>query len=106
MSEEELKVIKEQREKANEIITLVKEDLYSAIENIEKDNYDKAIKDINQGLSRTDCPVCHRELGILVADIEHNKAICHLGSEFCEDEKNVIIEHAKKVAEEFTPLDD
>jgi len=98
--------IKREMDKANKIISAVKEDIQSAIESMKNDDYGKAIRNIERGLSRTDCPVCHLELGVLKADIVHNEAICHLGSELCEDEKSVIIERAKLVAKEFTPLKD
>ncbi len=104
MDIDELGLTDKELEKANGIISGIQEDLNKAIEELTKGDYDKALSYINSGISKSNCPICKKELGILIADISHTKAICILGADSCEAEKNELVDIAKELKDEFVPL--
>ncbi len=97
LSEEEL-------ERVNKIIVGIQADLNHAIEKLRANDFEGALKSVNEGITKSNCPLCKRELGILIADIVHNKEICILKSDTCEDEQKVVIDKAIELKDDFVPV--
>lgn len=97
LSEEEL-------ERVNKIIVGIQEDLNHAIEKLRANDFEGALKSVNEGITKSNCPLCKRELGILIADIVHNKEICILKSDTCKDEQKVVIDKAIELKDDFVPV--
>ncbi len=101
---EDLNLTDEELNKVNTIIVGIQNDLDIAISYLKNNEYDKAIAAINSGISKSNCPMCKRELGTLKADIVHNKEICILKSDTCTDEHTVIINKAYELKDDFVPI--
>ena len=97
LSEEEL-------ERVNKIIVGIQADLNQAIQKLRTGDFEGALKSVNEGITKSNCPLCKRELGILIADIVHNKEICILKSDTCKDEQKVVIDKAIELKEDFVPV--
>lgn len=104
MDLDELGLTDEELEKVNSIINGISSDLEKVIESLEKGDFDTALSYVSSGKSKSNCPVCQKELSILEADITHNKTICLLKSEECKEEKESLIEKTISVKEDFVPL--
>lgn len=94
----------EELKKVNKIIVGIQEDLNHAIEKLKANDFEGALKSINEGITKSNCPMCKRELSILIADIIHNKEICILKSDTCKDEQKVVIDKAIELKEDFIPV--
>lgn len=94
----------EETERVNAIITGIQSDLNSAIEYLNKGDFQGALSFVKSGITKSNCPLCKRELGILIADITHNKEVCILESDMCEDERQVLINKAKELRDDFVPI--
>lgn len=101
---DDIELTPEEIEKVNTIILGIQSELNRAIEEIEKNNYDSALEYIKNGISKSNCPVCKRELGILIADIVHAKTICPLNPDLCIAEKEAVIDNATELKNDFVPL--
>lgn len=99
-----IELTEEELDRVNKIIIGIQTDLNSAIENLKAGDFELALKYVNSGISKSNCPLCKRELGILIADIVHNKQICLLNSDSCEEEQKVVIDKAKELKEDFVPV--
>ena len=95
---------KEELERVNKIIVGIQDDLNHAIEKLKTGDFEGALKAINEGITKSNCPLCKRELGILIADIVHNKEICILKSDTCKDEQKVVIDKAIELKDDFVPV--
>lgn len=104
MDLEELGLTDKELEKVNSIIEGIKSDLEKAIEYLEKDDFETALSYVKSGKTKSNCPVCKKELSILEADITHNNAICMLNSEDCDEEKESLIEKTISVRDDFVPI--
>lgn len=100
----DVELTSEEIAKVNLVITGIQDDLNKVIASINKGNLDEAISYLNSGITRSNCPLCKRELGILKADITHNKEICILKSDTCEIEKKAIVEKTETLKEDFIPI--
>lgn len=100
----DLELTEDEIEIVNKIIEGIQKDLNFAIEELKSGNWDKALKSIQDSITKSNCPVCKRELGILNADVVHNKQICLLKSDECENEKEVVISKAIELKEDFVPV--
>lgn len=100
----EVELTTEEISKVNLIITGIQDNLNKVIASINRGNLDEAISYLNTGISISNCPLCKRELGILKADITHNKEICLLKSDTCDIEKQAIIEKTETLKEDFIPI--
>ncbi len=90
--------------KVNTIIEEIQSDLDKAIKLLRSNDFEGAIKAIESGISKSNCPLCKRELGTLKADIVHNKEICILKSDTCEEEHEIIINKAHELKDDFVPI--
>lgn len=75
--------------------------LDKTIEYVNNSQYDEAITELKEGIEKSDCSVCQMELGLLAADIQHEKEVCILGSDTCEEEKQVVVEKIVQLKEDF-----
>ncbi len=75
--------------------------LDKTIEYVNNSQYDEAITELKEGIEKSDCSVCQIELGLLVADINHNRDICILESDTCKEEKEVVVEKIVQLKEDF-----
>lgn len=98
------KLSEEELEKVNKIIAGIQSDLNYAIEKLKVGDFEGALKSINEGVTKSNCPLCKRELGILIADIVHNKEICILKSDTCKDEQELVIDKAIELKDDFIPV--
>ncbi len=101
---DEVELTSEEIDKVNLIITGIQSDLNKVIASINEGNFDEAIKHINAGITRSNCPMCKRELGILNADVIHNREVCLLKSDTCELEKKTIVEKTEELKNDFIPI--
>lgn len=101
---EDIDLTEDELNKVNTIIAGIQNDLDSAINHLKNNDYDKAIAAINSGISKSNCPMCKRELGTLKADIVHNKEICILKADACSDEHTIIINKAYELKDDFVPI--
>ena len=104
MSKDDVQLTKEELEKVNKIIAGIQTDLEQAIKKLKTGDFEGALRSINEGITKSNCPLCKRELGILIADIVHNKEICILKSNTCKDEQKVVINKAIELKEDFVPV--
>ena len=95
---------KEELERVNKIIAGIQTDLNHAIEKLKIGDFEGALKSVNEGITKSNCPLCKRELGILIADIIHNKEICILKSDTCKDEQKVVINKTIELKEDFVSV--
>lgn len=95
---------KEELEKVNKIIAGIQTDLNHAIEKLRTNDFEGALESINKGITKSNCPLCKRELSILIADIIHNKQICILKADTCKDEQKLVINKAIELKEDFVPV--
>ena len=100
----DFELTEEELSKVNTIIIGIQSDLDLAIKSLSKDDFEGALKAIDLGISKSNCPMCKRELGTLKADIVHNRDICILKSETCEEEHDIIIDKAKELKNDFIPI--
>ncbi len=100
----DLDLTDEELAKVNYIISGIQSDLDNAIQSLNKGDYDGALNYVNSGISRSNCPLCKRQLGLLIADINHNKAVCILDKEICKSEKEDVIKTAIQIKDEFVPV--
>ena len=103
-TQNETKLSKEELERVNKIIIGIQEDLNYAIEKLKTGDFEGALRSVNEGVTKSNCPLCKRELGILIADIVHNKEICILKSDTCKDEQKIIINKAIELKDDFVPV--
>ena len=103
-TQKKTKLSKEELERVNKIIAGIQIDLDQAIKKLKTGDFEGALKLINEGITKSNCPLCKRELGILIADIVHNKEICILKSDTCKDEQKVVIDKAIELKEDFVPV--
>lgn len=101
---EDIELTEDELSRVNNIITGIQSDLDTAILHLKNNDFDKAITAINSGISKSNCPLCKRELGTLKADIIHNREICILKSETCQDEHTIIIKKAYELKDDFVPV--
>lgn len=94
----------EEIEKVNTIISGIQSDLNKAIDSLRIGKYDEALSFIDNGISKSNCPMCKKELGILKADIVHNSAVCILGADTCKEENTVLIQKANELKNDFIPI--
>lgn len=94
----------EELERVNKIVSGIQSDLNSAIEKLKKGDFEGALNSVNNGITKSNCPLCKRELGILIADIIHNKEICILKSDTCQEENLLVIDKATELKEDFVPI--
>lgn len=104
MDTDDTDLTEEELEKVNTIITGINTNLKDAIERLKYNDFDKALWYVNQGITKSNCPVCKKELSILIADITHNKQICLLNADSCKDEKKNLITTADELRNDFIPI--
>lgn len=104
MNNKNIELTKEEIERVNKIISGIQTDINNAIEKLKTGDFESALEYVNSGINKSNCPICKRELGILIADIVHNKQICILNSDSCEEEQKVVIDKAKELKEDFVPV--
>lgn len=100
----DLELTEEELSKVNTIISSIQSDLDLAISLLNKNDFEGAINAVDSGISKSTCPLCKRELGTLKADIVHNKEICILKSDSCEEEHKLVINKAHELKEDFIPI--
>ncbi len=100
----DLELTDEEQTKVNEIISGIQSDLNEAISSIKKGDYISALNHVNNSITKSNCPLCKRQLGILIADITHTKTICPLDPDLCEAEKEELLNRATEVKDEFVPI--
>jgi len=100
----DIELTKEEEDRVNNIILGIQQELNHVIESLKISNFDIALSHINSGIEKSNCPLCKRELGILKADIIHNKEICILNSDSCKEEELTIIEKAEILKKDFIPI--
>jgi len=104
MNTKKVELSEEELERVNKIIVGIQTDLNYAIEKLKTGDFKGALEYINKGINKSNCPLCKRELGILIADVVHNKEICILKADTCEDEQKVVIDKAIELKEDFVPV--
>lgn len=104
MSADNTQLTEVELEKVNKIIAGIQTDLNNAIKKLRANDFEGALEAINKGITKSNCPLCKRELGILIADIIHNKEICILKADTCKDEQKVVIDKAIELKEDFVPV--
>jgi len=75
--------------------------LDKTIEYVSNSQYDEAISELKDGIEKSDCSVCKYELGMQIANISHNRDICMLGSDDCNQEKEAVIEQISELKKDF-----
>lgn len=103
-NKDDIQLSEQELEKVNRIIEGIQSDLNLAIEKLKSGDFDSALSYIKEGISKSNCPLCKRELGILIADVVHNKEICILKSDSCEEEQSSVIGKAIELKEDFVPV--
>ena len=101
---DDIKLTDDEIKKVNEIITGIQSDLKQAIEAINSNDFDKALKFINNGMSRTSCPICHKKMTLLKADVVHTKTVCPVDADLCIAEKEAVTDTAIGIKDEFVPM--
>ncbi|MCZ7404250.1 MAG: hypothetical protein O8C67_04875 [Candidatus Methanoperedens sp.] len=91
-------------EEANVVIKGIQRELGLAISLLQINDYDNAIAHMEKGKTLSNCPVCHKDISIAIADVIHTKSICHLGSDLCKDEKESLIDSLTFIKDEFVPI--
>jgi len=104
MNKDDIQLTDEELKKVNEIILGIQSDLKKAIEEFNNNNFDKAIEYINSGMERTKCPLCHKKMTLLKADVVHTKTICPVDADLCTAEKEAVIDTATEIKDEFVPM--
>lgn len=82
-------------------LTELQTKLDKTIEYINNNQYDEAIVELKEGIEQSDCSVCKYELGITIANVSHNRDICILGSDDCNQEKEAVIEQISELKKDF-----
>jgi len=82
-------------------ITELQNKLDKASEYVQNSQFDEAINELKKGMKESDCSVCQYELGIQIANISHNRDICILGSDTCNEEKEAVIEQIAELKQDF-----
>lgn len=95
---------KKAAEEANVIIKRIQKEIGLAISFLRTDDYAGAIAHMEKGKDLSNCPVCHKDISIAIADVIHTQSICHLGSDLCKDEKESLIESLTYIKDEFVPI--
>lgn len=98
------KLTDEEIQRVNVIVADIQKDLNNVISAVGKGNFDEAIRFINDGISRSTCPVCKKELKLLNADVVHNQQVCILEADTCDIEKEAIIEKTEVLRDDFIPV--
>ncbi len=101
---EDIELTEDELSRVNNIIVGIQFDLDTAISHLKNHNYEAAILAISSSITKSNCPLCKRELGTLKADIIHNKEICILKSDTCEQEHDIIIKKAYELKDDFIPI--
>jgi hypothetical protein len=104
MSDKTIELTDEEIEKVNKIISSIKSDINEAINYISNNSFELAVESLKRGLTRTDCPVCHKKLKILAADVTHTKEVCNIDEKLCLLEKEEIQKTAISIKDEFIPI--
>lgn len=104
MQDDEIELTSDEMDAVNVKIESIKDELDISILNITNDDFKSAIGNVDNSIYITDCMVCKRELGVLKADIMHAHAICELEHETCEEEKEVLIDTATELRDDFIPI--
>lgn len=100
----DLELTEEELSKVNTIVSGIQSDLDNAIKSLNKGDYDRALSHVNSSISKSNCPLCKRQLGLLIADISHNKAVCILDKEICTSETEDVIKTTINIKNEFVPI--
>jgi len=103
-NKDDIQLTDEEIERVNKIIVGIQTDLKYAIEKLKTGDFEGALKAVNEGITKSNCPLCKRELGILIADIVHNKEICILKADTCEEEQKLVVDKAVELKEDFIPV--
>ncbi len=101
---DDIQLTDEELKKVNEIILGIQSDLKKAIEEFNNNNFDKAIEYINSGMERTKCPLCHKKMTLLKADVVHTKTVCPVDPDLCMAEKEAVVDTATEIKDEFVPM--
>lgn len=101
---DEVKLTEEELESVNKIILGIQSDLEKALDYLKANEFDKAVSMIKIGLTRTNCPVCHKKLKLLAADVEHTKAVCHIDESTCSLKKEEVQQTTVVIKDEFVPI--
>jgi len=75
--------------------------LDKALEYIKNSQFDDAIDELKDNITKSDCSVCQYELSILVADTNHNRDICMLESDTCNMEKEAVMEKISELKKDL-----
>lgn len=102
--EPEIELTDEELEKVNKIISGIQSDIKSAIEAINNNSFDKALGFLDEGMKKTNCPLCHKKLTLLKADIVHTKTVCPIDADLCTAEKEAVTDTAIGLKDEFVPM--
>ncbi len=101
---EDIVLTEDELNRVNLIIIEIQSDLDTAISHLKNHNYEAAILAINSSITKSNCPLCKKELGTLKADIIHNKEICILKVDTCLQEHDIIIKKAYELKDDFVPI--
>lgn len=104
MPDDEIELTSDEIDVVNVIIENIKDELNISILNITNDDFESAVGNVENSIDITDCEMCKRELNVLKADIIHAHAICELEHETCEEEKEVLIDTATELKDDFIPI--
>jgi hypothetical protein len=99
-----IQLTKEELDRVNKIISEIQSDLNLAIDRLKEGNFEGALQAVNSGITKSNCPICKRELGVLIADIVHNKDICILKAETCKEENQIVIDKTTDLKNGFIPI--
>lgn len=104
MNKDNTQLTEVELKKVNKIIAGIQTDLNNAIKKLRANDFEGALEAINKGITKSNCPLCKRELGILIADIIHNKEICILKADTCKEEQKLVIDKAIELKDDFVPV--
>lgn len=103
-NKDDIQLTDEEVKKVNEIILGIQSDLKKAIEEFNRNNFDKALEYINSSMERTKCSLCRKKMTLLKADVVHTKTICPVDPDLCIAEKEAVNDTATEIKDEFIPM--
>ena len=82
-------------------ITELQNKLDKASEYVQNSQFDEAVSELKEELDKTDCSICKYEISITIANISHNRDICILGSDDCNEETEAVIEQISELRKDL-----